>query len=123
MTGEATWALQRHNMYIKGGIMRQKLKDEGGMRGAVDARNADAFLPLIEKWCLGVRGPNFIEDQTEQTHVEDRYPRNNVHNEGTKLEVDELTIAGYVLGAASSESPCQIVDPHLVIQVQVSFAL
>jgi len=110
-------------MYIKGGITRQKLKDEGGMRGAVDAQNADAFLPLIEKWCLGVRGPNFIEGQTEQTHIENRYPRNNVHNEGTKLEVDELTIAGHVSGAASSKSPCQVVDPHPAIQAQVSFAL
>jgi len=110
-------------MYIKGGITRQELKNEGGMRGAVDARNADAFLPLVEKWCLGVRGPNFIEDQTEQTHIEDRHPRNNVHNEGAKLEVDDLTTARHASEAASSESSCQIVNPHLVIQAQVSFAL
>jgi len=110
-------------MYIKGGITRQKLKDEGGMRGAVDAQNADAFLPLVEKWCLGVRGPNFIEDQTKQTHIEDRYPRNNVHNKGARFEVDESPIAGHVSGAASSESLYQIVDPNLIIQAQVSSAL
>jgi len=69
MTEEATWALRRHNMYIKGGTMRQKLKNEGGMRGAVDAQNADDFLPLVEEWCLGVRGRYPAEDNNhEQAH-------------------------------------------------------
>ncbi|KAL9715462.1 hypothetical protein Ac2012v2_002123 [Leucoagaricus gongylophorus] len=101
MTEEATWALRRHNMYIKGGTMRQKLKNEGGMRGAVDAQNADDFLPLVEVWCLG-----------------DQYVRNNIHDGGERLRVDGLARADPVLGTASSKSSYQAVDLHLVVETQ-----
>ncbi|KXN91476.1 hypothetical protein AN958_00738 [Leucoagaricus sp. SymC.cos] len=72
MNEEATWALRRHEMYLKGGAARHKLMNEGGLRGAVDAKSADDLLGLVEKWCLGVRGRNFVGDRDEDIRVDDQ---------------------------------------------------
>jgi hypothetical protein len=63
MNEEYTWGLRRHELYVNGEASRLKLKNEGGLRGAVDARSVDEFLKLVELWCLGCRGRYFDEDE------------------------------------------------------------
>lgn len=97
---QATWALRRHKMYMKGGATRQNLKDEGGLRGAMDAKNADDFLPLVEKWCLGVRGPYFVGDPAEETRTKDP---GSMHVGGEESGTSELATTGSTAGAAPLE--------------------
>lgn len=54
---------------MKGGTSRQKLLNEGGMRGAVDARSVDELLVLVEYWCLGGRGRDFVGDDSEENQA------------------------------------------------------
>ncbi|KAF7778459.1 hypothetical protein Agabi119p4_2804 [Agaricus bisporus var. burnettii] len=63
MNEEYTWGLRRHELYVSGEASRQKLKNEAGLRGAVDARSVDEFLSLVELWCLGCRGRDFDEGE------------------------------------------------------------
>lgn len=69
MNEECPWGLRRHELYIKGGASRQKLLNEGGMRGAVDARSVDELLVLVEYWCLGGRGRDFVGDDSEENQA------------------------------------------------------
>jgi hypothetical protein len=97
MNEQATWALKRHQMYLKGGATRHKLMNEGGLRGAVDAKSADDLLGLVEKWCLGVQGRKFLGDENGSICTEDqRFHGATVtpQNEGEKQDVAMLTPSG-----------------------------
>lgn len=70
MNEEYTWGLRRHELYVKGEASRLKLKNEGGLKGAVDARSVDELLVLLEIWCLGCRGRDFSGDEDEDQGAE-----------------------------------------------------
>jgi hypothetical protein len=90
-------------MYLKGGVTRDKLKTEGGLRGAVDAKSADGLLHLIQKWCLGVRGRDFVGD--EEVHAEYQESYTTVPDEGENKGTDGFTPTVPASGVSSEEVP------------------
>ncbi|KAJ3569411.1 hypothetical protein NP233_g5068 [Leucocoprinus birnbaumii] len=127
LTERAAWALRRHKMYMKGGATRQKLKDEGGLRGAVDAKTADDFLPLVEKWCLGIRGPYFVGDH-EETGAEEQLqhqhsPEDSEHEAGENPGVDDNAVAGSSSELVAPEAPREDEVPPPIPEAEVGLPL
>ncbi len=116
MNEEYTWGLRRHELFIKGGTSRHKLLNEGGLRGAMDARSVDELLVLLEYWCLGVRGRDFIGDGSEENQAAVCQPRESSQN-GSNGSNGAAEALESVLEVGSRETP-EIRSPEPEAQVE-----
>ncbi|KAF9445576.1 hypothetical protein P691DRAFT_805490 [Macrolepiota fuliginosa MF-IS2] len=108
MTEGCTWGLRRHELFIKGGTSRLKLLNEGGMRGAMDARSVDELLVFVEQWSLGCRGRDFIGDDGPGIMGNVRH-QNAVQDNSDKTEVSKT------MDSRAEVAPQTVpveVDPH-----------
>lgn len=120
MTEEYTWGLRRHELYVKGGTSRLKLLNEGGMRGAMDARSVDELLVFVEQWCLGCRGRDFVGDDGEGEAATNHQFWETIRDNGDKKEVQVASkSSGSTSEAARQATSAQVSASSRELEQQV----
>jgi hypothetical protein len=129
MNEEFTGGLRRHELYVNGETSRLKLKNEGGLRGAVDARSVDEFLKLVELWCLGCRGRDFEKDEnrTKEVQQPDVPSLNGDEDDGMQKPVESIPRAVQadipVQNGALNKGPEPQVDSCLLTETDTNCVL